>query len=150
MGPLGLFRKKKKAEKKEEKKPKSIGKSLLEVLCRGDTELLSALNHTVLLAPSRLTEEGIDSYIETAQEFEKNKDFLRARINYHTAGEIALYEGKLAQVQKFFKKCAELESNPEYKKVFAYFSKKANAEKAIKTAKEYYKETVKPMEKTDA
>ncbi|MDH5783801.1 MAG: hypothetical protein OEZ35_09125 [Candidatus Bathyarchaeota archaeon] len=150
MGPLGIFRKKKKAEKKEEKTPKSIGQSLLEELCRGDNGLLSALNHTVLLDPSRLTEEGIDSYIEKAQEFEKNKDFLRARINYQAAGEIALYEGKLAQVQKFFKKCAELGSNPEYKKVFAYFSRKANAEKAVKIAKEYYAKTLKPREKTEA
>ncbi len=150
MGPLGFFRRRKKAEKKEEKTPKPTEKSLLEELCRGDTELLSALNHTVLLDPLRLHEEGIDSYIEKAQEFEKNKDFLRARINYQAAGEIALYEGNLAQVQKFFKKCAELESNPEYKKVFVYYSKKANAEKALKIAQEYYTRRVKPMERTEA
>jgi len=148
MVPPGFFRRKKEAKKKEEKTPEPTEKSLLEELCKDDTELLSALRHTVLLNPSRLSEEGIDSYIEKAQEFEKKKDFLRARVNYQAAGEIALYEGKLTQVQKFFKKCAELESNPEYKKVFAYYSKKANAEKALKTAQEYYTRTVKPMERT--
>ena len=144
MGPPSFFRRKKKAEKKEEKTPKSTEKSLLEELCRGDNELLSALSHTVLLDPRRLQEEGVDSYVEKAQEFEEKKDFLRARVNYQAAGEVALYEGKLAQVQKFFKKCAELESNPEYKQVFTYYSKKANAEKALKTAQEYYARTLKP------
>ncbi len=150
MGPPGFFRRKKETEKKEEKTSESTEKSLLEELCRGDTELFSVLNHTVLLDPSRLSDEGIDSYIEKAQEFEKKKDFLRARINYQVAGELAQYERKLTQVQKFFKKCAELESNPEYKKVFAYYSKKANAEKAINFAQEYYTRTAKPIEKTKA
>ncbi len=145
MTPLGFFRRKKK-EKKE--KPESTEKSLLEELCKGDTELFSVLSHTVLLNPSRLYKEGIETHIEKAQEFEKKKDFLRARINYQAAGEIALYEGKLTQVQKFFKKCAELESNPEYTKIFAYYSKKANAEKALKIAQEYYTQTVKPTERT--
>ena len=145
MGSPSFFRRKKEAKKKEEKKehnvPKSAGKSLLEELCRGDNELLSALSYTVLLDPRRLQEEGVDSYVEKAKEFEEKKDFLRARVNYQAAGEIALYEGKLTQTQKFFKKCAGLESNPEYKKVFAYYSKKANAEKAIKIAQEYYART---------
>ncbi len=150
MGPIGFFRRKKKAEKKEKKTTESTEKSLLEELCKGDTELYYAISHTVLLDPSRLHEEGISSHIEKAQELEKKKEFLRARINYQTAGEIALYEGKLAQAQKFFKKCAELESNPGYKKVFAYYSKKANADKALKIAQEYYTRTVEPMRKTGA
>ncbi|MFB0513991.1 MAG: hypothetical protein ACETVQ_00290 [Candidatus Bathyarchaeia archaeon] len=145
MVPPSFFRR-----KKEEKTPKSTEKSLLEELCKGNTELFSVLSHTILLNPPRLSKEGIDIYIEKAQEFEKKKDFLRARINYQVAGEIALYEGKLTQVQKFFKKCAELESNPEYKKVFAYYSKKANAEKALNFAQEYYTRTAKPIEKTKA
>lgn len=153
MGPPSFFRRKKEVEekgKKKKKTPESAEKSLLEELCKGDTELLSALNHTVLLDPARLHDEGIDVYIEKAQEFEKNKDLLRARINYQAAGEIALYEGKLAQVQKFFKKCVELESDPEYKKVFAYYSKKENAEKALRIAQEYYTRTVKSMERMEA
>ncbi len=153
MAPLGIFRRKKdvkKEEKKEKKAPESTGKSLLENLCKGDTKCFHALSHTVLLDPTRLSEEGTDSYIEKAQGFEKSKDFLRARINYQAAGEIALYEGKLAQAQKFFKKCAELESDPEYKKVFNYYSQKTDAEKALKIAQEYYTQIATPKEKTEA
>ncbi len=152
MGPLGIFRRKKetKEKKKEKKTLQSTGKSLLEDLCKDDSECFHALSHTILLDPRRLYEEGTDSYIEKAQKFEKRKDFLRARINYQAAGEIALYEGKLAKVQKFFKKCAELESDSEYKKVFAYYSKKPNAEKALKIAQEYYTQTATLREKTEA
>lgn len=155
MAPLGFFRRKKKTEKREtekkkEKTSKSTEKSLLEELCEGDTELLSVLSHTVLLNPTKLSEEEKSSYTEKAQEFEEKKDFLRARINYQAAGEIALYEGKLKEVQKFFRKSAELESNPEYKKIFAYYSKKANAEKALKIAQEYYARTLKPVGETEA
>jgi hypothetical protein len=39
-----------------------------------------------------------------------------------------------------------LESNPQYKKVFAYYSKKANAEKALKVAQEYYAQMAKSLE----
>jgi len=121
---------------------------LLEELCKGDVELLYALNHTVLLDPQRLCEEGIDSYVEKAKEFEKKKNLLRARINYQAAAEIALYKGKLAQTQKFFKKCEELESNPEYKKIFGYFSNNRNAEKALRIAREYYTKRSKPTEES--
>lgn len=151
MGLLDLFRRKKKSEVKEKKKTsESTEKSILEELCKGDTELLFALTRTVLLNPERLYGEGIDFYIEKAQNFEKEKDFLRTRINYQAAGEIALYKGNLTQVQKFFKKCAELESSPVYKKVFEYYSKKADAEKAVKVAKEYYRRTTESPEKIEA
>jgi len=150
MRPLGFFRRKKETEGKKKKTTEPATESLLEELCKGDTELLSVLTHTVLLDPSRLYDEGIDYYIEKAQEFEEEKDFIRARINYQAAGEIALYKGKLAQVQKFFKKCAELESNPEYKKLFTFFSKKTNAEKALKIAQEYYAQTVQSSGKEEA
>lgn len=151
MTPLGFFRKKKEPEKKrEEKKAKSTELSLLERLCGDDTELLTVLSHTVLIDPGRLRVEGMDFYIGKAEGFEKGKDLLRARINYQAAGELALYEGKLKQAQKFFKKCEELESNPEYKKIFAYFSKKVDAEKALKAAQEYYSQTAKPSGKMEA
>jgi tetratricopeptide (TPR) repeat protein len=143
MGPFGLFGRKKEVEKEEKKASKAPESSLLEVLCKGDTELLNALSHTLLLDPIKLSEEGIDFHVKEAQEFEKKKDFLRARIHFQVAGELALYEGKLEQARMFFGKCAELESDPEYKRVFEYYLKKANAEKAMKIAKEYYAQTMK-------
>ncbi len=42
-----------------------------------------------------------------------------------------------------------MESNPEYKKIFEYYSKKTNAEKAVKVAREYYRRTESP-EKIEA
>jgi len=143
MGLLDRFRGKKEVEETEEKPLESFEKSLLEELCGDDTKLLHALSHTVLLDPKRLLEEGIESHVKQAEELEEKKDLLRARIHYHAAGEIALYEGKLEQAREFFKKCAELESNPEYKKVFSYYSRKPNAEKALKVAQEYYAQTMK-------
>lgn len=149
MGLLDRFRRKKESEKEEDIEASTTGITLLEELCKGDMELLSALRHTVLLNPTRLRNEGVESFLQKGQEFEKEKESLRARMNYQAAGELALYNGKLDQVQKFFKKCAELESNPEYKKVFEYYSKKTNVEKAVKVAKEYYRRTEFP-EKIEA
>jgi hypothetical protein len=150
MGLLDFFRRKKEIETKEEKTSKPTEKPLLEELCKGDTKLFHALSRTVLLNPQRLLKEGMDHHIKEAEKFEKKKDFLRARIHFQAAAEIALYEGNLEQVQKFFKKCAELEPNPEYKKVFTYYSRKANAEKALKIAQEYYAQTMKPLERKGA
>jgi len=143
MGPLGFFGKKKETRKEEKKTSVATGSSLLEELCKGDTELYNALSRTLLLDPQRLSNEGIDSHVKEAQEFEEKKDFLRARVHFQVAGELALYEGKLAKAREFFKKCAQLESNPEYKRVFEYYSKKANAEKAFKVAQEYYAQAMK-------
>jgi hypothetical protein len=149
MGLLDFLRGKKET-KKEEETTESAEKPLLEDLCKGDTNLFNALSRTLLLNPQRLVKEGIESHVKQAEEFKKNKDLIRARIHYQAAGEIALYEGKLEQVRGFFKKCAELESDPEYKKVFAYYSRKANAEKALKVAQEYYAQTAKSFERKGA
>jgi hypothetical protein len=143
MGLLDFLRGKKETKKTKEETPESAETSLLEELCKGDTNLFNALSHTLLLNPQRLVKEGIESQVKQAEESRKNKDLLRARIHYQAAGEIALYEGKLEQMREFFKKCAELEADPEYKKVFTYFSRKANAEKALKVAQEYYAQTAK-------
>jgi len=146
MGLLGLFRRKKvKGEEKEAST--SSESSLLEKLCGSDVELLNALSRTLLLDPERLSDQGIDFYVKEAEEFEKKNDPLRARIHFQVAGELALYEGKLEQARKFFKKCAELESDSEYKRVFNYYSRKANAEKALKIAQEYYAQMAKTGKK---
>jgi tetratricopeptide (TPR) repeat protein len=143
MGFLGLFKKKKEIKEEEKTASTSSESSLLERLCGVDLELLNALSRTLLLDPEKLSKQGIDFYAKAAQEFEKKNDSLRARIHFQAAGELALYEGKLEQARKFFKKCEELASDPEYKRVFKYYSKKANAEKALKVAQEYYAHAVK-------
>jgi len=147
MGFLGLFKRKKEIREEEKEASASSEISLLEKLCGSDVELLNALSRTLLLNPERLSDKGIDFYVKEAEGFEKKNDPLRARIHFQAAGELALYEGKLDQARKFFKKCAELESDPEYKRVFNYFSRKANAEKALKIAQEYYAQAAKTAKK---
>lgn len=144
MTPFGIFRKKKKEEKEPQKKaptPQPTQKTLLEQLCGGDKKLYEVLSRTVLLNPETIVDEGINSYTEKAQEYEKDGDHAKARIAYQAAGEISLYQGKLAQVQKLFKKAAEVDPDYPNKKLFEYFSKKENAERALEVAQEFYTKT---------
>jgi len=137
MSSLGFFRRRK-VEERLEKKAKPEEKTLLEQLCGEDSELYEALSRTILLNPDQVLQEGIDSYVQKATEFEEKGSPLKARIHYQVAGQIALYEGKTDQAQKFFRKCAETETSPEMKKVFEFYTKKKNLDKAVKVAKEYY------------
>jgi hypothetical protein len=133
MPSLGIFgRKKKKAETEIKQK------TLLEELCKDDKELYETLNHTLLLNPDQSMAEGIQFNIDKAQEYEKNKDATKARIAYQAAGEISLYEDKLTQAQKFFKKAAEVDPGYAHRGIFEYYSNKDNAERALAVAQEYY------------
>jgi len=144
MTPLGIFKRRKKETEGEVEK-KIEEKSLLEELCRGDNELYSALSKTLLLDPEMTKRTGeMDARVEQAQEYEKNKDYLKARIAYQVAGELALFEGKVAQAQKLFKKAAEIDPAYINRSIFEFLAKKENAEKAIAVAQEYYARTAKP------
>ena len=139
MAPLGIFKKKKEAKKTEEAKATQSKDTLLAELCKGDNELYNALSRTLLVnVESAKRGGGMDARVEKAQEYEKNKDFARARVEYQVAGELALYEGKVTNVQKFFKKTAEVDPSSPFKNVFEFLAKKENAEKAVAIAKEYY------------
>jgi tetratricopeptide (TPR) repeat protein len=141
---LGFFRRKGKEKettetKKETKeKPKPEAKTLLDELCKNDKELCEALNRALLLNPETATKEGIESHVQKAEEYEKDQRITNARIEYQAAGQVALHDGKLPQMQKYFKKAAEIEPDSPYKKTFEYLSKKENAEKAITIAQEFY------------
>jgi len=144
MTPLGIFkRRKKETEKKVGKKVEE--KTLLEDLCKGNIELYNALSRTLLIDPERTKEAGeMDARIEKAQTYEKNADYVRARIEYQAVGELALFEGKTAQVQTLFKKAAEIDPASPNRSIFEFLAKKENAEKAVAVAKEYYRRTAKP------
>jgi hypothetical protein len=144
MTPLGIFGKKEKKEKTKEISKEQTQESLLEKLCKGDNELLDALSRTLLLdAEITKDQADIDARAESAQGYEKNKDNVRARVEYHTAGELALYEGKTALAQKYFKKAAEVDPTYAHRNVFEFFAKKENVEKAVAVAREYYAQTAK-------
>ena len=140
MTPLGLFRRKEKTEtrKDTQAKSKTETQTLLDQLCGNNKELHEALSRTLLLNPETTVKEGIEPHIEKAEQYEKEQRTTNARIEYQLAGQIALHEGKLPQVQKYFKKAAELEPDSPYTKAFEYFSKKENAEKAVAVAQEFY------------
>lgn len=138
MALLGIFRKK----EKKAVSPESVQKPpLLLELCKGDDELYKVLSRTLLVNPRMTMRPGVDSYVERAEGLEKSGDSVGARIAYQAAGEISQFEGKLAQTQKFFKKAAEADPNYGYKKVFEYYAKKENAERALAVAHEYYTKT---------
>jgi len=144
MAPLSIFRRRKK-ETKERVEKKAEEKSLLEDLCKGDNELYTALSGTLLLNPEATKKAGqTDARIEKAQEHEEKKDYVRARIEYQVAGELALFEGKTAQVQKLFKKAAEIDPTYANRGIFEYLAKKENTEKATTVAQEYYARKAKP------
>jgi len=144
MTPFNIFRRRKK-ETEEIAEKKVEEKTLLEELCKGDNQLLRAMSRTLLLNLEMTKKAGeVDARIESAQEFEKKQDFLKARIEYQVAGELALYEGNTAQVQKFFKKAAEVDPTYPNKDAFEFLAKKENAEKAVAIAKEYYARTAEP------
>jgi len=144
MTPLGIFkRRKKETEERIEKKVEE--KTVLEDLCKGDKKLYSVLSRTLLLDLEITKKAGeMDARIEKAQEYETNKDYVRARIEYQVAGELALYEGKAAQAQKLFKKAAEVDPAYPNRNIFEFFAEKENTEKAIAVAQEYYARTAKP------
>jgi len=147
MASVGIFkRRKEETEERVEKKVEE--KTLLEELCKGNNELYNVLSRTLLLNPEMTKQAGeIDARVERAQEYEKNKDYVKARIEYQVAGELALLEGKMAQVQKLFKKAAEIDPTYSNRNIFEYFAKKENAEKAIVVAQEYYRHMVKPAQR---
>jgi hypothetical protein len=137
MTPFGIFGRKKKIEEK------IAEKTFLDELCGDDSDLKKVLTMILLLNPDRTGEMGgIDSHLEKAKEYENEKDHVRARVEYQVAGELALYEGKLAQVQKLFKKAAEADPDYSHKNVYEFLTKRENAEKASTVAKEYYRRTV--------
>jgi hypothetical protein len=142
MTPLGIFRKKEKVEKKAEVSKAQAQENLLEKLCKGDKELYNVLSRTLLLDVNTTMSQGdMDARAASAQEYEKNRDNIRARVEYKVAGELALHDGKTALAQKFFKKAAEVDPTYTQKDIFEFFAKKENAEKAAAVAHEYYTRT---------
>ena len=140
MARLGFLRRKGKEEDKGSAvQPKP--KSLLEELCGDDRELYEALATVILFNPELVVQEGIESYVRKAEEYEKAKDLVRARIAYQVAGAVALYDGNISKAQTLFKKAAEVDPSYSYKKVFEYLSKKENLQKALAVGQEFYAKT---------
>jgi hypothetical protein len=67
-------------------------------LCANDIDLTDALRRTLFLNPGRI-EGSMEVLEKQAHELEKKGDKLRARINYETAGRIALAKSDVESVR---------------------------------------------------
>ena len=136
MGFLNRFRKKEVKEKPvEKKKEKAAEMTDLEKLCMGDKEVYDALRKVMLLDPRKI-EGSMKDAGKKAKEYEKEGDKLRALTWYESAGRLAIYEGNVKKVEKYFGKCAELSPDKDYAILKI-------AEKAVSKAQEYYREFLK-------
>lgn len=131
LGLLDRFRKKKKKE--EETNAKTV--SELEQLCEDDKETYEALLNTIFLDPRKI-EVSIEDAAKKAKEFEKAKDSLRAKLWYEIAGGLAVYDGDVKNVTKYFSKCEKLAPETKYPIL-------KNPEKAVAKAQEYYRKYLK-------
>lgn len=134
MSFLNRFRKKKvEEEKKVSEEMSEI--SDLEKICMDDKEVYEALRETMFLDP-RKVETSLEEAIKKAKDFEKQKDNLRAKTWYEIAGGLAVYEGDVKNVKKYFSKCVELSPDRDYAILKI-------PEKAVSKAQEYYKKHLK-------
>ncbi len=130
MGLLNIFRRKKeKGTKTTNVEARQITE--LEKLCGEDKETYEALFNVMFLDPRKVG-VSMEEAAENAKKFEKEKDFTRARLWYHIAGGLAIYEGNIKKVVEYFSKCEKLAPGPSYPIL-------KNPEKAVAKAQEYYK-----------
>ncbi|MGQ9565122.1 MAG: hypothetical protein ACUVT5_01055 [Candidatus Bathyarchaeales archaeon] len=109
--------------------------TLLEDLCGEEKDVYEALKETMYLDPRKIR-MTIDDAERKAKEFEKERNFHKARIYYDIAGGLAIYEGNAAKVKLFFSKSAKL--NPDYPYPIINMP-----ERAIAKAKEFYEKHLK-------
>ncbi|MBS7636931.1 hypothetical protein KEJ37_06335 [Candidatus Bathyarchaeota archaeon] len=129
MGLLDIFRRKKKEEAKTTVETRRMTE--LEQLCADDKEAYEALVNVMFLDPRKIG-VSMEEAAENAKKFEKEKDFTRARLWYHIAGGLAIYEGNVKKVVEYFGKCEKLSSGTSYPIL-------KNPERAVAKAQEYYK-----------
>jgi len=134
LGLLDIFRKKKKEEEKADVEPTKVITEL-EKLCGDDRETYEALLNTMFLDPGKL-EVSMKEATKNAEKFEKAKDSVRAKIWYEIAGSLAIYEGDVKKVAKFFGKCEKISPGTKYPIL-------KNPEAAVAKAQEYYKKNLK-------
>lgn len=137
MGFLDRFKKKK--EKVIAPKVKAVKKIAtdLEIICSDDKEAFGALYNTMLLEPRKIR-VSIEEAVKRAENSEKSGDIITAVVWYKTAGGLAIYQGDVPKVKKYFGKCKKL-SNENYKILEI-------PERAVKKAQEYYQKYLKAEE----
>ena len=136
---LKIFSRFRKKKKGEEKPPEVRKPTELELFCSDDKETYEALHHTMFLDPRKIG-TSMKEAAENAKKFKKSGDLIRARTQYEIAGGLAIYEGNVKKVVKFFSKIEKISPNTKYPIL-------KNPEKAVAKAKEYYQKHLKEEEK---
>jgi hypothetical protein len=108
----------------------------LDSICGSDRNLCKTLGQMMFLDPRKIGTTAKDA-AKKAAKYEKQKDRELARIWYHIAGGLVLWNGDTKKVKEYFSKCAELAPEMNYKAIIEI------AEKAVEKAGEYYKKHLK-------
>lgn len=126
--------------KKEEsvvvKQSETIKETDLDRVCADDKDVCKALWHTMFLNPRKISSTLMDAE-KKAISFEKKRNIEKARIWYHIAGGLALWEGDSMKVKRYFSKCAELAPEMNYEPIVNM------PKRAVEKAKEYYESYLK-------
>ena len=128
---LNRFRRRKKREEGLPKKESSssIEETDLKKICSDDHEAYEALFDTMFLSPQSMGSTS-DEVAEKAEEYMRKGDTVGAAVNYRITGGLAIYEGDINKVKKYFSKYSELTGKKL--KILEI------PERAVKKAREYY------------
>jgi hypothetical protein len=116
----------------------------LETFCGADKKLYDALHNTILLDPRNVA-ASLKEAVEKAEQFEKQKDYINARVWYNIAGGLAIYERNVAGVTEYFGKVKEI-SETELSQPVGYTILN-NPERAVEKAQEFYAKHLKEEQK---
>jgi hypothetical protein len=116
----------KKKDEKNAVKPRTFTE--LEQLCADDKETYEALLPVMFLDPRKI-ETTVKQAADNAKRFEKDKDFVSARMWYEVAGGLSLYEGNAKKVAEYYDS-AERVTGAKYLIL-------KNPDKAVAKAQEY-------------
>ena len=100
-----------------------------------DGEFEEAMKRALLINPDKIS-APIESFVESARKMEQNNNRLLARVNYETAGRLALKKGDAEAVRWLFLKSAELEVDDHLQKLFKILS--SRSQEAVDIARKYY------------
>ena len=117
----------KKKDEKNAVKPRILTE--LEQLCADDKETYEALLAVMFLDPRKI-ETTVKQAADNAKRFEKDKDFVSARMWYEVAGGLSLYEGNAKKIAEYYGSAERITG--------AKYLILKNPEKAAAKAQEYY------------
>jgi len=131
LGILGWLKRKGKKRAAEEKKLSvETAEPDLKEICMDDPEAYEALFDTMFLTPERIGKSSDDAAGE-AEKREEEGDIVGTAANYRIAGGLAIYEGDVEKVKRYFGRYAELTGRSM--KILEI------PEHAVEKAREYYR-----------